>query len=178
MKSKQHGFIPSFWGYKMSMRRAFAVTLRALRKAKGMSQDEFSEAMGRHYTSWLENGNSSVTLDKLVAIAAVLKIEPLVMIALCESVRKGQSVQETMKDALADADFLSQNGLLEAFQKEVERAQSTEGLSNESRQKLTEEKIEALLQAGLDQKNIAKNLELSPATVSRYCKKIREKNSI
>ncbi|TPG98295.1 hypothetical protein EAH72_05060 [Pseudomonas caspiana] len=46
------------------------------------------------------------------------------------------------------------------------------------RQKLTEEKIEALLQAGLDQKNIAKNLELSPATVSRYCKKIREKNHI
>ncbi|MNR42025.1 hypothetical protein D3C85_1604960 [compost metagenome] len=100
------------------------------------------------------------------------------MIALCESIRKGQSVQETMKHLLADTALLSQNGLLDAFQKEVERAQSTEGLSNESRQKLTEEKIEALLQAGLDQKNIAKNLELSPATVSRYCKKIRERNSI
>ena len=178
MKSKQHGFIPSFWGYKMSMRRAFAVTLRALRKAKGMSQDEFSEAMGRHYTSWLENGNSSVTLDKVVAIAAVLKVEPLVMVALCESVRTGQSVQETMKGVLVATTLLSQNGLLEAFQKEVERAQSTEGLTNESRQKLTEEKIEALLEAGLDQKSIAKNLELSPATVSRYCKKIRERNSI
>jgi transcriptional regulator with XRE-family HTH domain len=178
MKSKQHGFIPSFWGCKMSMRRAFAVTLRALRKAKGMSQDEFSEAMGRHYTSWLENGNSSVTLDKLVAIAAVLKIEPLVMIALCESVRSGQSVQETMKGVLVATTLLSQNGLLEAFQKEVDRAQATEGLSNESRLKLTEEKIEALLQTGLDQKTIAKNLELSPATVSRYCKRIREKNSI
>lgn len=162
----------------MSMRHAFAVTLRALRKAKGMSQDEFSEAMGRHYTSWLENGNSSVTLDKLVAIAAVLKVEPLVMIALCESVRAGQPVQETMKGVLTATTLLSQNGLLEAFQKEVDRAQSTEGLSNESRQKLTEKKIEALLQAGLDQKNIAKNLELSAATVSRYCKKIRERNSI
>jgi len=159
----------------MSMRRAFAVTLRALRKAKGMSQDEFSEALGRHYTSWLENGNSSVTLDKLVAIAAVLQIEPLVMIALCESVRSGQSVQKTMEGVLAATTLLSQNGLLEAFQKEADRAQSTEGLSNESRQKLTEEKIEALLQTGLDQKNIAKNLKLSPATVSRYCKRIREK---
>lgn len=161
----------------MSMRRAFAVTLRALRKAKGMSQDEFSEAVGRHYTSWLENENSSVTLDKLVAISAVLKVEPLVMIALCESVRTGQSAQETIKGALAATTLLSENGLLEAFQKEVDRAQSTEGLSNESRQKLTEVKIEALLQAGMDQKTIAKNLELSPATVSRYCKKIREKNS-
>ncbi|AZE47218.1 hypothetical protein C4K04_1528 [Pseudomonas chlororaphis] len=178
MKSKQHGFIPSFWGYKMSMRRAFAVTLRALRKAKGMSQDEFSEAMGRHYTSWLENGNSSVTLDKVVAIAAVLKVEPLVMIALCESVRKGQSIQETMRGALVDTDFLGQSGLLEAFQTEVDRAQSAERISNETRQRLTEVKIEALLQAGLDQKTIAKNLELSPATVSRYCKKIREKNSL
>lgn len=159
----------------MPMKRAFAVTLRALRKAKGMSQDEFSEAMGRHYTSWLENGNSSVTLDKVVAIAAVLKIEPLVMIALCESVRKGHSIEETMKGALADTDLLGQSGLLEAFQTEVERAQSTEGLSNESRQKLTEEKIQALLQSGMDQKNIAKSLELSPATVSRYCKKIRAK---
>ncbi|RON42428.1 transcriptional regulator [Pseudomonas brassicacearum] len=157
------------------MRRAFAVTLRALRKAKGMSQDEFSEAMGRHYTSWLENGNSSVTLDKLVSIAGVLKVEPLVMIALCESVRKGQSVQETIRGVLADTAFLNQNGLLEAFQKEVERAQTTEGLSNESRQKLTEEKIEALLRTGLNQKDIAKNLELSPATLSRYCKRIREK---
>ncbi|WP_371319455.1 LuxR C-terminal-related transcriptional regulator [Pseudomonas sp. PDM29] len=35
--------------------------------------------------------------------------------------------------------------------------------------------MEALLLAGLDQKTIAKNLELSTATVSRYCKKIREK---
>lgn len=162
----------------MPMKRAFAVTLRALRKAKGMSQDEFSEAMGRHYTSWLENGNSSVTLGKVVAIAAVLKIEPLVMIALCESVRKGQSVQETMKGALANTDLLGQSGLLEAFQIEVDRAQSTEGLSNESRQKVIEVKIEALLHTGLDQKDIAKNLELSPATVSRYCKKIRERNSI
>ena len=162
----------------MPMRRAFAVTLRALRKAKGMSQDEFSEAMGRHYTSWLENGNSSVTLDKLIGIAAVLKIEPLVMIALCESVRKGQSIQETMKGALADTDLLSQSGLLEAFQTEVDRAQSAERISNETRQRLTEVKIEALLQAGLDQKTIAKNLELSRATVSRYCKKIREKNNI
>nr|WP_277424795.1 helix-turn-helix domain-containing protein [Pseudomonas chlororaphis] len=160
------------------MRRAFAVTLRALRKAKGMSQDEFSEAMGRHYTSWLENGNSSVTLDKVVAIAAVLKVEPLVMIALCESVRKGQSIQETMRGALVDTDFLGQSGLLEAFQTEVDRAQSAERISNETRQRLTEVKIEALLQAGLDQKTIAKNLELSPATVSRYCKKIREKNSL
>jgi transcriptional regulator with XRE-family HTH domain len=58
----------------MSMRRAFAVTLRALRKAKGMSQDEFSEAIGRHHTSWLENGHSSVTLDKIIAIAVVLKV--------------------------------------------------------------------------------------------------------
>lgn len=162
----------------MSMRRAFAVTLRALRKAKGMSQDEFSEAMGRHYTSWLENGNSSVTLDKLVSIAGVLKVEPLVMIALCESVRTGQSVQETIKGVLAATTLLSQNGLLEAFQKEVDRAQATEGLSNESRLQLTEKKIEALLQTGLDQKTIAKNLELSAATVSRYCKKIREKKSI
>ncbi|WP_241176973.1 LuxR C-terminal-related transcriptional regulator [Pseudomonas chlororaphis] len=143
-----------------------------------MSQDEFSEAMGRHYTSWLENGNSSVTLDKVVAIAAVLKVEPLVMIALCESVRKGQSIQETMRGALVDTDFLGQSGLLEAFQTEVDRAQSAERISNETRQRLTEVKIEALLQAGLDQKTIAKNLELSPATVSRYCKKIREKNSL
>lgn len=178
MKSKQHGFIPTFWGCKMPMKRAFAVTLRALRKAKGMSQDEFSEAMGRHYTSWLENGNSSVTLDKLIGIAAVLKIEPLVMIALCESVRKGQSIQETMKGALAETDLLDQSGLLEAFQNEVDRAQSTQGLSNESRQKVIEVKIEALLRTGLDQKDIAKNLDLSTATVSRYCKKIRERNSI
>jgi DNA-binding NarL/FixJ family response regulator len=92
------------------------------------------------------------------------------MIALCESVRTGQSVQETIRGALAATTLLSQDGVLEAFQTEVDRAQAAEGLSNESRQKLTEEKIEALLQAGLDQKNIAKNLELSPATVSRYCK--------
>lgn len=93
------------------------------------------------------------------------------MIALCESVRTGQPVQETMKGVLTATTPLSQNGLLEAFQKEIDRAQATEGLSNELRQKLTEEKIEALLQTGLDQKNIAKNLELRPATVSRYCKK-------
>lgn len=174
MKSKQHGFIPSFWGRKMSLRREFAVTLRALRKARGISQDEFSEAMGRHYASWLENGKSSVTLDKLDAIASVLKVEPLVMMAMCESVRKGKSVQETMKHLLGETALLSQNGFLEAFQKEVEQVQAASGLSNESRQEQIQMKIEALLQTGLDQKDIAKSLGLSPATVSRYCKRIRE----
>ena len=158
----------------MSMRRAFAVTLRALRKARGISQDDFSEAMGRHYASWLENGKSSVTLDKLEAIASVLKVDPLLMMAMCESVRKGQSVEETMRGILTDTALFSQNGLLEAFQKEVEQVQSTSGLSNESRRKQTESKIKTLLNKGLDQKDIAKNLVLSPATVSRYCKRIRE----
>lgn len=52
------------------------------------------------------------------------------MIALCESVRTGQSVQETIRGALAATTLLSQDGVLEAFQTEVDRAQAAEGLSN------------------------------------------------
>jgi transcriptional regulator with XRE-family HTH domain len=140
-----------------------------------MSQDEFSEAMGRHYASWLENGKSSVTLDKLKGIASVLNVEPLLLMAMCEAVRKGQSTQEAIEGALVDITLLRENGLLEAFQKEVKQVQASSGLTNDSRKKLTEMKIEDLLRAGLDQKGIAKNLGLSPATISRYCKRLRAK---
>lgn len=96
-----------------------AVTLRALRKAKGMSQDECPEAVGRHHASWLENGKSSITIDKFEATASVLSVEPLMMMAMGEAVWKGQSVKETIEGVLADGALLSENGLLEAFQAEV-----------------------------------------------------------
>lgn len=57
--------------------------MRALRKAKKMSQHELGEAIGVDQTmvSKMETGESATTTDRLIAIAQVLEVPPSELLA-------------------------------------------------------------------------------------------------
>ena len=61
---------------KLRWRRAFALALREIRSAKGISQEELALQIGRHrtYVSQLERRLKSPTLDTMVMICAQLKL--------------------------------------------------------------------------------------------------------
>jgi len=63
-------------------RRAFGKALREARKARGLTQEDFSTTSGRTYLSSLERGLKSPTLEKIAALAETLKIHPLTLLAL------------------------------------------------------------------------------------------------
>lgn len=66
----------------MNTRKAFARSLQQLRAAQGVTQEDFGIVSSRTYISMLERGLRSPTLDKLDALAQVLKVHPLSLLAL------------------------------------------------------------------------------------------------
>ncbi len=66
----------------MDIRKAFGHSLKVARKARGLSQDDFSIASSRTYLSSLERGLKSPTLDKIDSLAERMGIHPLTLMTL------------------------------------------------------------------------------------------------
>lgn len=71
---------------------SFDRALRAVRKARGVAQEEFDLISSRTYISALERGLKQPTLPKVDALAGVLQVHPLTLLAL--SYCRNQSVAE------------------------------------------------------------------------------------
>jgi len=59
-----------------------ASALRAARKARGLTQEDFSGVSSRTYMSSLERGLKSPTFEKLTALSEALGIHPLTLLTL------------------------------------------------------------------------------------------------
>jgi transcriptional regulator with XRE-family HTH domain len=66
----------------MDTRQAFATSLKLARKAKNLTQEDFSTVSSRTYLSTLERGLKSPTLDKIQELADTLEIHPLTLLVL------------------------------------------------------------------------------------------------
>lgn len=56
--------------------------LRKIRKARGLSQEAFSDVSSRTYLSSLERGLKSPTLSKLAELCEVMEVHPLTLLTL------------------------------------------------------------------------------------------------
>jgi transcriptional regulator with XRE-family HTH domain len=61
------------------LQKRFGANLRAVRRAKGMSQEEFAEHLGCHrtYVGGLERGERNVSLRTLDRLAGELGVDPI-----------------------------------------------------------------------------------------------------
>ena len=66
----------------MTQKSSFAAALRTTRKARGLSQEAFSDVSSRTYLSSLERGLKSPTLNKVAELSAVLEVHPLTLLTL------------------------------------------------------------------------------------------------
>lgn len=66
----------------MTPKNSFATALRTVRKARGLSQEAFSDVSSRTYLSSLERGLKSPTLNKVAELCEVLDVHPLTLLAL------------------------------------------------------------------------------------------------
>lgn len=74
----------------------FDEALKRARKAKGLTQEDFSSLSSRTYVSTLERGIKSPTLSKINELAEVLGMHPLTLLALAYSTSKGQMMPERL----------------------------------------------------------------------------------
>ena len=78
----------------MNIRKAFAKALKETRKAKGLTQEDFSEVSSRTYMSSLERALKSPTLDKVDELASVLNVHPVTILMMSYTyVKKGESIE-------------------------------------------------------------------------------------
>jgi len=66
----------------MDTKIAFGLALKKVRKAKGLTQEDFGDVSSRTYLSTLERGMKSITLEKLNDLAQVLGVHPLSLLLL------------------------------------------------------------------------------------------------
>ena len=66
----------------MAARYSLAKALKTVRKARGLSQEAFSDVSSRTYMSTLERDLKSPTLNKLAELCDVMEVHPLTLLTL------------------------------------------------------------------------------------------------
>ena len=66
----------------MAAGNSLAKALKTVRKARGLSQEAFSDVSSRTYMSTLERDLKSPTLNKLTELCEVMEIHPLTLMTL------------------------------------------------------------------------------------------------
>ncbi|MDR5740078.1 helix-turn-helix transcriptional regulator [Caballeronia sp. LZ016] len=79
----------------MSHPMGIGKAIRLVRKARGLTQEDFSEVSSRTYLSSLERDLKSPTLDKLMQLANVAGVHPATLIAV--------SMLPTLNESRVDA---------------------------------------------------------------------------
>ncbi|HGM5798414.1 helix-turn-helix transcriptional regulator [Pseudothauera nasutitermitis] len=66
----------------MAAKHSLAAAIRTVRKARGLSQEAFSDVSSRTYMSTLERDLKSPTLHKLTELCKVMEVHPLTLLTL------------------------------------------------------------------------------------------------
>ena len=66
----------------MAEKHTISEALKTIRKARGLSQEAFSDVSSRTYMSSLERDLKSPTLNKLAELCEVMEIHPLTLLTL------------------------------------------------------------------------------------------------
>lgn len=66
----------------MTPKNSFPAALKQVRKARGLSQEAFSNVSSRTYLSSLERGLKSPTLSKVTELCEVMEVHPLTLLTL------------------------------------------------------------------------------------------------
>lgn len=96
----------------MAAKSSLAKALKTVRKARGLSQESFSDVSSRTYLSSLERDLKSPTLNKLAELCEVMDIHPLTLLTLAyagDSMRQADellvSVRQELEAVLKDRDM-------------------------------------------------------------------------
>lgn len=66
----------------VAAKHSLATAIRTVRKARGLSQEAFSDVSSRTYMSSLERDLKSPTMHKLVELCEVMEVHPLTLLTL------------------------------------------------------------------------------------------------
>lgn len=92
----------------MTAKNSLAKALKTVRKARGLSQEAFSDVSSRTYLSSLERDLKSPTLNKLAELCEVMEVHPLTLLTLAyagnDPAKTDQLLAQVRKELEAIAD--------------------------------------------------------------------------
>ena len=89
----------------MAAQHTLSEALKTIRKARGLSQEAFSDVSSRTYMSSLERDLKSPTLNKLAELCEVMEVHPLTLLTLAyagNSTRKADKLLAQVRQELED----------------------------------------------------------------------------
>ncbi|WP_281687367.1 helix-turn-helix domain-containing protein [Pseudomonas citronellolis] len=87
----------------MTAKHSLAMAIRTVRKARGLSQEAFSDVSSRTYMSSLERDLKSPTMHKLTELCEVMDVHPLTLLTLAyagDSTRKADQLLALVRQEL------------------------------------------------------------------------------
>lgn len=100
----------------MSIKTAVATVLKAMRKARGLSQKDLAEVSSRTYVSKLERGQSSPTLEMMATLSAPLGLSPLTLVAVTIGAETGQPIRSLISRMEEEIGQLNEAGVLQTLE--------------------------------------------------------------
>ena len=80
----------------MEAKHSLATALKTVRKARGLSQEAFSDVSSRTYMSSLERDLKSPTLNKLAELCEVMQVHPVTLLALAYAGKSPQRAEQLL----------------------------------------------------------------------------------
>lgn len=90
----------------MAARYSLAKALKTVRKARGLSQEAFSDVSSRTYMSTLERDLKSPTLHKLAELCEVMDVHPLTLLTLAYAGDSTRKADELLAQVQQELDML------------------------------------------------------------------------
>lgn len=152
----------------MSLKKEVAGAIRAIRTTRGLDYGDLAEVSVKANIGKLEQGNSSITLEKLIELSEALQFDSVALLAICMAIHKDEPYALTLSRARDQLDAFQAEGGVELLRsqlvgKELMKRPKGKPANTESAQA-----VKALKAAGVSQAEAAERLGLAKSTVHRY----------
>jgi transcriptional regulator with XRE-family HTH domain len=91
----------------VAAKNSLATAIRTVRKARGLSQEAFSDVSSRTYLSLLERDLKSPTMHKLTELCEVMGVHPLTLLTLAYAGEDKRKVQQLLVQVQKELDAIT-----------------------------------------------------------------------
>ena len=155
----------------LNVKEELAITLRTIRKLKGLGYEALAGTISQSNLSLLEQGKIQATLPTLVKVAETLGINLLTLMALCLAIRDKESPESELKKAQKELLCFIESGGLNIMEDQMQDgALKKRGRGTRANAQSVSAVIN-LRKQGKPQAAAARELGLPTSTVQRYWQK-------
>lgn len=152
----------------MDFQKALGKAIREARLKAGLSRDDFSGVTRRSYMREIENGLTTMRVDKLRAIALRLGLQAHQLVLIAEAHMAGDDLSAYLATNALDLKARISAGQHD----EATSEQAQRGMRGQKADR-TRAEIELMYAAGSTRGEIARQLGISTRTVDRYKARLR-----